>query len=361
MQGNDRTFVIAEAGVNHNGSLELALQLVDVAVRAGADAVKFQTFRADQLVSAHAPKAAYQIANTGRTGSQLQMLRSLELSESDHRRIAAHCRQSNIAFMSTAFDAQSLRLLSTFDMPAIKIPSGDVTAAPLVLHAARLGKPIILSTGMCTLADIEEALGVIAFGLLEPAHATPSAEAFLRAYASEAGRAALSAQVTLLHCVTEYPTPLDTVNLRAMDVMRETFGLRVGYSDHTLGTSAPLAAVARGAAVIEKHFTLDRNLDGPDHRASLEPDELTDMVRSIREIEVALGAARKQPSAAELENRAVARRSLVTRRAIQCGELFDADNLAVKRPGTGKQPIHFWATLGTPAARDYAADEVLDP
>jgi N-acetylneuraminate synthase len=358
--GRDRIFVVAEAGVNHNGSLDLALQLVDVAARAGADAIKFQTFSAEQLVSAHAQKAAYQVANTGEGGSQLEMLKQLELSAAAHRVIVARCRELGIAFMSTAFDLQSLRFLVEFDMPAIKIPSGDVTAAPLVLEAASLRRPIILSTGMCTLADVEEALGVIAFGLTR-ADEAPSPAAFASAFAASEGRAALASNVTLLHCVTEYPAPLTVVNLRAMELLRDTFGLAVGYSDHTLGTAATLAAVALGASVIEKHFTLDKSLPGPDHRASLEPDELVAMVRGIREIELALGARRKEPSPAELGNQLVARRSLVTARPIRRGELFDAANLAVKRPGTGKRPLHYWSLLGTPATRDYAADEVLEP
>lgn len=359
MIANDRTLVIAEAGVNHNGSLETALQLVDVAANSGADVVKFQTFRAGSLVSVHAQKAAYQIVSTGQQGGQLEMLRALELSEAAHRTLAARCKQAGIAFMSTAFDSESLRFLAGFDMPATKIPSGDVTAAPLLLEAARVGRPIILSTGMCSLADIEEALGVIAFGLT--CDEAPSPAAFASAFASAEGRAALLRSVTLLHCVTEYPAPLADVNLRAMDVMREAFGLPVGYSDHTLGTAAALAAVARGATVIEKHFTLDKNLPGPDHRASLEPDEFTAMVRGIREMELALGAPRKEPSPAELSNQRVARRSLVTARPVRRGELFNSDNLAIKRPGTGKHPIHYWSVLGTPATRDYAADEILEP
>jgi len=354
------TFVIAEVGVNHNGSLQLALELVEIAARAGADAVKFQTFSSEKLVSAHTPKAAYQIASTGKDGNQLEMLRALELPHAAYRALAARCRELGIAFMSTAFDLDSLRFLAGFDMPATKIASGDVTAAPLVLEAARIGRPIILSTGMCTLEDVQEALGVIAFGLTNPA-VRPAPAAFERAYASQAGRAALVEKVTLLHCVTEYPARFDEVNLRAMDVLRTEFGLRVGYSDHTLGTSVALAAVARGATTIEKHFTLDRTLPGPDHRASLEPGELHGLVQGIREIEAALGIARKEPSQAELSNQRVARRSLVTTRAIRRGELFDADNLAVKRPGIGRRPVHYWTVLGTPANRDYAADEILEP
>lgn len=360
MRADSKTFVIAEAGVNHNGSLDMALKLVAVAAQAGADAVKFQTFRADRLVSVHAKKAAYQETNTGQAGRQLEMLRALELPPAAHRAIAARCRELGIAFMSTAFDTDSLHFLADFDMPAIKIPSGDLTAAPLVLEAAKLGRPIILSTGMSTLDEIEQALGVLAYGLTGST-LNPSPAAFAAAFATPAGRASLDARVTLLHCVTEYPAPAADVNLRAIDVLREAFGLPVGYSDHTLGMNVALAAVARGATVLEKHFTLDRRLPGPDHRASLEPEELGQLVRGVREIEAALGIACKLPSAAELENRQVARRSLVAARVIRRGEHFGVENLAIKRPGDGRQPIDYWALLGTPALRDYAADEAIDP
>ena len=352
------TFVIAEAGVNHNGELDLALQLVDVAAQAGADAVKFQTFRAETLVSVHARKAAYQVQNTGDDGRQLEMLRKLELSEGMHHAIVERCRARGIAFMSTAFDAQSLAFLSGFAMPAIKIPSGDVTAAPLVLAAAQLKQPLILSTGMCTIADVETALGVIAFGLVGGG-LPPSRAAFEAAFSSAEGRAALRTQVSLLHCVTEYPAPLAEVNLRAMDTLREAFGLRVGYSDHTTGTAVALAAVARGAAIIEKHFTLDRSLPGPDHAASLEPDELIGLVRDIRAIELALGTPHKGPSPAEQRNLPIARRSLVAARAIARGQRIEAADLAIKRPGDGVSPLHYWEFIGRTADRDYAIDEAL--
>jgi N-acetylneuraminate synthase len=338
----------------------MALELAAVAARAGADAVKFQTFRPERIASTLARKAEYQVANTGVDGNQLEMLQALALPEATHGAIASRCAELGIAFMSTAFDLESLQFLTRFDMPATKIPSGDVTAAPLVLAAARAGRPVILSTGMCTLVEIEEALGVIAFGLTQ--REQPSGgDVFAAAYASTAGKAALREHVTLLHCVTEYPAPLADVNLKAMDVMRDRFGLPVGYSDHTLGISAALAAVARGATVIEKHFTLDRNLPGPDHRASLEPIELEGLVRGIREVEMCLGALQKEPTAQELRNRRFARRSLVTARAVRRGELFDHENLVVKRPGDGRAPIHYWSVLGTPAERDYAPDELLEP
>lgn len=357
---DNRTFVIAEAGVNHNGSLDQALQLVDVAAGVGADAVKFQIFRAGQLVSKAAAMANYQERNLGKSGTQFEMLRRLELSLADYKAIASHCRARDIAFMATAFDLQSLRALSDFDIPAVKIASGDATAAPLLLEAAKLGRPIVFSTGMCTIADIEAALGVISFGLLGE-RASPSRAAFEAAYLSPQGRKALSDNVTLLHCVTEYPAPPGEINLLAMDVLRTAFGLRVGYSDHTLGIAVALAAVARGAAVIEKHFTLDRTLAGPDHQASLEPAELEALVRGVREIELALGEARKSPSEAELRNRRAARRSLVASQAIRAGEAFDASNLSMKRPGDGVSPLMYWDYLGRKALRDYSDDELIDP
>lgn len=354
-----RTFVIAEAGVNHNGSLNRALELVEVAARAGADAVKFQTFKAEALVSRHARKADYQARNTGDAGAQLEMLRALELSREEHVVLRDRCRVAGIAFMSTAFDLDSLRFLAGLDPPAIKVSSGDVTAAPLLLEIGRLDRPVILSTGMCDLPEIERALGVLAYGLLRGQ--VPSREAFASAYGSEEGRAVLRKRVTLLHCVTDYPASVDDIHLQAMRVMRSAFGLPVGYSDHTEGTAVALAAVALGATVIEKHFTLDRGLPGPDHAASLEPDELSRMVADIRTVERSLGEARKEPSAAELPNRTVARRSLVAATAIRCGELFTHENLSVKRPGDGRDPLDYWLLIGQPASRDYAADELIDP
>ena len=353
-------FVIAEAGVNHNGSVELALQLVDVAADAGADAVKFQTFKADQLATAQAAKADYQVSNTGQAGSQRDMLRRLELTPEHHAALLARCRQRGIGFMSTAFDAESLALLAPMGMPAIKIPSGDITCAPLLLQAARLRQRLIVSTGMCTLSDIEQALGVIAFGLL--AHASPSGRAdFEAAFCSAAGRAALAGHVTLLHCVTQYPAPPASVHLRAMDTMALAFGLPVGYSDHTLGIEVSIAAVARGATVIEKHFTLGRHMAGPDHAASLEPAELKHLVSAIRNVEQALGSQLKQPAEQEAGNRVIARRSVVAARAIRQGELFTPDMLACKRPAGGISPMDLWALLGRASRRDYLPDQHIEP
>ncbi|CAG0990656.1 partial N-acetylneuraminate synthase, partial [Anaerolineae bacterium] len=301
----DRTFVIAEAGDNHNGSLNQALALVDVAARAGADAVKFQTFRADKLTTARAERAAYQVANMNEDGSQQSMLRALELSQGDHLSLVRRCEERGIRFMSTAFDSESLAFLGGLGMPAVKVPSGDITCAPLLLQSARLGLPLIVSTGMSSLADIESALGVIAFALTTD-RAPSGRRDFEAAYGSAEGRAALQERVTLLHCVTQYPAPPDAVNLRAMDTMAVAFGLPVGYSDHTHGLEVSLAAVARGATVIEKHFTLDRTLPGPDHAASLEPGELDALVRGIRVVEQALGSPRKFPAPQEVGTRPVA-------------------------------------------------------
>lgn len=356
----DRVRIIAEAGVNHNGSLARALELVDVAAEAGADVVKFQTFKADKLATTQAAKADYQAVNTGNADSQLQMLRSLELSEDDHRRLIERCRARKIAFMSTAFDADSLALLATLDMPAVKVPSGDITCADLLLRAARTRRPLIVSTGMATLGEIEQALGVIAFGLVTDRAPDGRAD-FEAAYLSAAGRAELTRQVTLLHCVTEYPAPADAVNLRAMDTMAAAFGLPVGYSDHTLGIEVSLAAVARGARVIEKHFTLDRTLPGPDHSASLEPDELRQLVNGIRSVERALGSPVKGPAPAEVRNRTAARRSLVAARPIRKGEVFTADMMSAKRPGSGLSPMEAWSLIGRAAGRDYQTDEQIEP
>jgi len=355
-----RTLVIAEAGVNHNGSLDLALQLVDVAAEAGADVVKFQTFKADLLATAGATKAAYQVENTGESGSQLEMLRRLELSPEHHDVLVARCRKQGIRFMSTAFDSESLAVVAGLDMPAIKIPSGDISCAPLLLQAARLRQPLIVSSGMSTLSDIERALGVIAFGLTSDAEPSDTSD-FEAAYFSDAGQAALRDCVTLLHCVTEYPAPPSSVNLRAMATMRDAFGLPVGYSDHTLGTEVSIAAVALGATVIEKHFTLSRGMAGPDHTASLEPGELRGLVAAIRNVEQALGSPRKQPSREEIANRTVARRSIVAATPIRRGDILTLEMLSSKRPGTGASPMETWSLVGRTATRNYQPDDMIEP
>ncbi|HHY20996.1 MAG TPA: N-acetylneuraminate synthase, partial [Bacilli bacterium] len=294
-----KTFIIAEAGVNHNGSLQMAKELIDVATEAGADAVKFQTFRAGELASEVAPKAEYQLETTSSSESQFEMLKKLELTVEAHQELIDYCREKNIQFLSTPFDFPSVKLLTeTFDLPIIKIPSGEITNAPLLLEIAKTKRKIILSTGMSTLGEIEQALSVLAYGLTSDC-VTPSLEAFNDAFCSTEGQEALIKYVSLLHCTTEYPTPFSEVNLRVIDTLAQAFGLPVGFSDHTVGITAPIAAVARGATIIEKHFTLDRNLPGPDHKASLEPRELTGMVKAIRETELALGQPYKIPTVSE--------------------------------------------------------------
>ena len=354
-----RVYVIAEVGVNHNGSLKRALQLVDVAAAAGADAVKFQTFRAEELASSTAPKAEYQKKTTGRAGSQLAMLKKLELGPAEHRALIARCRRRRIDFLSSPFDEASLHLLAkTFRLPVLKIPSGEITNGPLLLQAARSGRRIILSTGMSTLADIRSALAVLAFGLSRPS-ARPSRENFVRAYGSAAARRLLREKVVVLHCVTDYPTPFKDVHLRAMHALHKAFGLPVGLSDHSLGIAVPIAAAALGACVIEKHVTLDRTLPGPDHRASLEPQDLAAMVSGIRQVELALGVEAKVPGAAELRNARPARKSLVAARDIAAGELYSTYNLVAKRPAGGISPISFWDLLGRRAPRGFRKNELI--
>ncbi|WKA26983.1 N-acetylneuraminate synthase [Bradyrhizobium roseum] len=357
-----RTLIIAEAGVNHNGDRARALELVEAAARAGADVVKFQSFRADKLATAGAAKASYQQATTGDAQSQLEMLRALELSEDDEENIAAACAAVGIAYMSTPFDDDSAtHLVRRIGVSTLKVGSGDLTNAPLLLHLARFRLPIILSTGMATLAEVEQALGVIAFGYLADAHTRPSPADFSNLLLDRGTWTELRAKVTLLHCTTEYPAEPESINLRAMATLHDAFGLPVGFSDHSRGIHVAAAAVALGAAVIEKHLTLDRNLPGPDHRASVEPDEMTAMIASIRDVEAALGDGRKVPAREEIPNRAVARRSLVAIRAVCAGERFTEDNLGVKRPGDGIAPIEYWSYLGKSAQRDYAANEALEP
>ena len=356
----NKTVILAEAGVNHNGREELAFQLVDAAVEAGADIVKFQTFKAKNLVTESAEQAAYQTANMGKKESQLEMLSRLELSFEVHKRLLDYCASKNIEFLSTAFDSQSLKfLVDDLEHSKLKIPSGEISNAPFVLEHARTGCDLIVSTGMCDLSDIEAALGVIAFGIITPADSAPSIDAFKAAYISEEGQKALKEKVTILHCTSEYPAPLDEVNLRVMNTLEQAFGLPVGYSDHTAGTAIPIAAVARGATLIEKHFTLDQSMDGPDHKASLEPSELASMVEGIRAVEIALGKAIKAPTQSELRNAKVARKSLVAARVINKGDLFSAENLVAKRPGTGMSPFQYWKLIGCVAAQDYQTGDLI--
>lgn len=355
-----RCLIIAEAGVNHNGTIDMAISLIDAAAEAGADIVKFQTFKAEAVVSRFAPKADYQIDATGSDESQLEMVRRLELSPDDHRRLLRHCESRGIGFLSAPFDIASARfLVQELGLGQLKIPSGEITNAPLLLEIARLARPVILSTGMSTLGEIEEALGVLAFGYLNST-TQPSRGAFRQAYVSDEGQALLRGKASLLHCTTEYPAPYAETNLAAMDTLRHAFGLPVGFSDHTEGIAVALAAVARGAIIIEKHFTLDRTLPGPDHRASLVPAELATMVAGIRQVEAAIGDGLKRPSASELKNAPVARRSLVAARGIKAGEMFSEGNLTAKRPGNGVSPMDFWAWQGRKACRDFEEDEPVE-
>lgn len=353
-------YVIAEAGVNHNGSLDMALRLVDAAAEAGADAVKFQTFTADNLVRKSAPKAEYQLQTTEASESQYEMLRRLELSRAAHKTLLEQCSARGIDFLSTPFDEESLDFLTDeLGLKTIKLGSGEVTNGPLLLHTARKGVNVILSTGMSTLGEVETALSCLAFGYIGN-DKPPLLEAFVAAYASPEGQDALRRKVTLLHCTTEYPAPFADVNLRSMLTMKDAFGLRVGYSDHTEGIAVSIAAAALGASAIEKHFTLDRTLPGPDHRASLEPDELAELVRSVRQVEAALGSGVKTPSPSERENRSIVRKSLVAKHPIRKGERFTADNVTCKRPGGGVSPIAYWGILERTADRDYDEDEALE-
>lgn len=355
-----KTLIIAEAGVNHNGDFELAKELIDVAVQAGADIVKFQTFKAKRLVTADAKQCEYQINNTGKQESQLAMLSRLELSYESHFELVEHCNNLGIEFLSTAFDHESLKfLVEELGLKRLKIPSGDLTNAPLVLEHARSGCDLIVSTGMATLSEVEAALGVIAFGYVAKLDEQPSVEAFQTAYYSEEGQAALKDKVTVLHCTTEYPAPMEDINLRAMDTLATAFNLSVGYSDHSQGIMVPVAAVARGASIIEKHFTLDNNMEGPDHKASLEPEELADMVTAIRKIELALGDGLKGPRPSEIKNKDIARKSIVAAEHIRVGDKFNSDNIEIKRPGNGMDPYHYWQLLEQTATKEFQPGDSL--
>jgi N-acetylneuraminate synthase len=353
------TFIIAEAGVNHNGSVDLALQLVDAAAAAGADAVKFQTFRAEHLAVASAPKADYQKRETGNATSQLEMLKALELSADAHRVLQRRCASRGIEFMSSPFDEGSLALLVELGVRRLKLGSGELTNAPLLLAAAKSGLPVIISTGMATLEEVEAALGVLAFGM-SGSTARPSRQAFAGAWADPASADRVRERTTVLHCTTEYPAPTDQSNVRAMLTLASRFGVRCGFSDHTVGDEASLAAVALGATVIEKHFTLDRTMSGPDHKASLEPDGLARLVRSIRAVEAARGDGVKVPMPAERANTPIARKCLVAARPVAAGERITADHIAIKRPGIGRSPFEYWDVLDSTAARDYDRDEPFD-
>ena len=326
-------YIIAEAGVNHNGSFALACKLVDAAKKAGADCIKFQTFKANNLVCKNAEKADYQKKATG-DSCQQEMLKKLELSFDDFLKLKDYCKESDITFLSTPFDFDSIDFLNSIDIPFWKIPSGEVTNLPYLIKLAKTGKPVVISTGMCNIEEIKAAIEVL----------------------SSNG----TKNIKLLHCNTEYPTPFEDVNLKAMQTMRDAFGFEVGYSDHTKGIEVPIAAVALGATVIEKHFTIDRNMEGPDHKASLEPQELAAMVSSIRNIEKALGTGNKEPSPSEKKNMTIARKSIVAAKEIKKGEEFTEDNITVKRPGNGVSPMKWFDVIGTKAVRDFQEDELIE-
>jgi N,N'-diacetyllegionaminate synthase len=331
-----KTLIIAEAGVNHNGDLAVAKQLVAAAAAAGADLVKFQSFITSKSIARHAPKANYQLGSTDPIESQFEMVRKLELTEQDHRELIAECARHGIGFFSTAFDTESFDMLLGMGLELIKIPSGEISNLPFLRYMAAAGKPLILSTGMSTLGDIETAIEVLETAGIE------------------------RSKITVLHCTTEYPTPMHEVNLRAMQSMRKAFGVATGYSDHTKGIEVAIAAVAMGACVIEKHFTLDRNMPGPDHQASLEPQELAAMVTAIRNIEIALGDGVKRLTPSEAKNKPVARKSLVACAPIAKGQLFSERNMTAKRPGTGISPMRWDEVIGRAAARDFAVDELIE-
>lgn len=330
-----KVLVIAEAGVNHNGNMELARQLIEAAADSGADIVKFQTFQANQLATVNADKASYQKSTKDNVKNQQMMLSPLELSPIQHRQLINYCEKLNIEFLSTAFDDPSINLLNTLNLKRFKIPSGEITNLPYLRRIGGLGKPLILSTGMANLGEIEAAIEV-----LEKAGSSRN-------------------RITVLHCTTEYPAPFDEVNLRAMQTIANAFDVAVGYSDHTAGTSIPIAAIALGATVIEKHLTLDTSMEGPDHRSSLEPDQFKEMINSIRAIEQALGDGIKRPTASEMTNLPIVRKSLVAARSIKAGESFTIDNITAKRPGTGVSPMRWDEFLGQTATRTYQPDEFI--
>lgn len=360
MTPTKKTFIIAEAGVNHNGSIALAHELVDAAVSAGADAVKFQSFIAASIVTAKATKAEYQITNTGTNESQLEMLQKLELTHPQQRELFDYCQSRGIQFLSTPFDLASLKFLTTdLGLETIKVGSGELTNTPFLYEVARSTKKIILSTGMSTIVEVADTLGVIAFAMTTESNQTPTSISIVAALASPEGRLAIESRVTLLHCTTDYPTKPSDVNLNAMLTLRDEFGCQVGFSDHSVGVHLAVAAVAMGATIIEKHLTTNRALPGPDHVTSLEPHEFKTLVNQIREVEHALGSGKKNPTAIEIETKRIVGRSLVASRSIKTGEIFTTDNLAIKRPGTGRSPFEYWALLGTKSTRDVAENEII--
>ncbi len=330
-----KIFIIAEAGVNHNGSIQTAKKMIDAAIKTGADAIKFQTFKAEQLVTGFAPKAEYQKKTTGRNESQFEMLRKLEFGMNEHKQLFDYCRQKGIIFLSSPFDLESIDLLRKLGLTIFKVPSGEITNLPYLRKIGGLKKRVLISTGMSDMKEIDDALNILV----------------------KAGTK--KKDITVLHCNTEYPTPVEDVNLLALQMIKNAFQVRVGYSDHTTGIEIPVAAVALGAEVIEKHFTLDKKMKGPDHKASLEPYEFGTMVKAIRNIERALGNKKKVPTKSELKNRPIARKSIVATHGIKKGEQFTEKNLTVKRPGTGISPMKWDRVIGKTAKKDFTKDELI--
>ncbi len=353
-----KVMIIAEAGVNHNGDRDLAFSLIDAAAKAGADAVKFQTFNAVRLASRQAPKAAYQQLRTDAHESQVSMLQKLELPLAWHAELQSHAHRLGIEFLSTAFDAESLEFLANLEIHVFKVPSGELCNAPLLWKFARYDRPLILSTGMATLSEVEQGLAVVAHALSSEAEPGSMDEVW-RVWSSLDARRALVGRVTLLHCTSQYPTPMHEVNLAAMDTLANAFGLPVGYSDHTEGTLIPIAAVARGASVIEKHFTLDRTMVGPDHQASLEPDEMASMVAQIRMLGSALGDGGKAPQVSEWDTRRAARQQIVVARSVSRGQMLTREDLTTARCGSGLPAAMLWDQIGRTVERDYAPGELL--
>ena len=371
MTHSNPTYIIAEAGVNHNGCVQRARQLIDEAVGAGADTVKFQCFIPELLVTRTTPQAAYQRRNlqsesalstdSDKPSTQLDMLRGLTLSDEEHQELVVYCTELGIDYLSSPFDMPSLRFLcEEINLPRVKFGSGEITNGPLLLEAAEYDKQVILSTGMSSLEEIQTALSVLAFGYVRERCELPNLPAFKRAFESHAGQRALKEKVSVLHCTSAYPCPYEEINLRAMDTLARRFELRVGLSDHSPGLAVPIAAVARGATIIEKHFTLDRSLPGPDHKASLEPNELKQMVLAIRDVEKALGGTEKHATASELETKTVARKHLVAATYIRAGQPFSDDNLIAKRTASGLSPMRYWELLGQISQRDYDPDEIIE-
>lgn len=354
------TYIIAEAGVNHNGSIEMAKELIKVAKEAGVDAVKFQTFHAENLVTKEAMQADYQVENLGEATSQYEMLKKLELSFDEFISLKNYCDEIGIEFLSTPFDHDSVDfLVDELQMQTVKIPSGELTNSPFIHYIATKQKKMIISTGMATVDEIHEALAFVAYGLARP-DTDVSIERVHSFYKTKEAKDILKKFVTVLHCTTEYPAPVETINLKAINQLSKELGLPIGFSDHSQGITIPIASISIGATVIEKHFTLNRALPGPDHIASLEPSELTAMVEGIRQVERALGTGIKQPTVNEMKNRVAARKSIVASADIKQGEILNKSNIAIKRPGKGMSPSKYWSLLGKKATKSYQRDEQID-